>query len=138
VHAASFIRDRAIVLERALLQQPRNLRLILTHELFHFVWFRLGNAARSGFASILEAELRHRARGELGESSDVHKSRVLKAANLTPTSRCWREYACESFCDSAAWLYADVKTHPSFTLSHRWAAVRERWFQQTFEACWKC
>ena len=50
------------------------LRLIIIHELFHFVWMRLDNRGRNQFSELLGDEYRHRARGELGESAAVKKS----------------------------------------------------------------
>src|SRR5882757_304020 len=88
VHAATFIRRREIVLETQLTRKPGVLRLITVHEVFHFVWARLGNSARRTWAALLEAEAG--ARGELGESSSVKK-----------TPECTRDYICESFCDTA-------------------------------------
>jgi hypothetical protein len=124
VHAASFIRDRQIVLETQLLSRPSALRLIAVHEIFHFVWPRLGNVARHEYAALLRVEMAHHARGELGESSGVRKNL------LTPAS--WRDYVCESFCDTAAWLYSGVKRHGEFTLARRWREPRKAWFECTF------
>jgi len=126
VYAASFIRKRRIVLETELLKQPLSLRLILIHEIFHFVWARLGNRLRREYATLLNEELKHGAKGELGESSNVRKTL------LTHGSRHARDYVCESFCDSAAWLYAGVKHHPEFTLARRWSKLRKSWFDSVF------
>jgi hypothetical protein len=121
VYAASFIRERRIVLEEKLLRQKRLFRLILVHELFHFVWARLGNEKRNGFSQLLATEYKARARGELGESAQVRK-------DLLKITDCWRDYVCESFCDTAAWLYAGVRKHESFTLAKRWQVRRTAWF----------
>ena len=122
MHAASFIRKRRIVIERDLLGRAQKLRLIVVHEIFHFVWARLGNAARRSFEGILEQERSLHARGELGESAELRKS-----------LRCWRGYVCESFCDTAAWMYAGVRRHPEFTLGRRWRNQRKAWFESYFE-----
>ncbi len=127
VHAASFIRKRSIVLETGLLRNRQALRLIVVHEIFHFVWVRLGNAARQDFTNLLVKERRSRARGELGESAAAKKS--LPA---------WRDYVCESFCDTAAWMYAGVENHVEFTLSARWRNQRKAWFECTFEESRHC
>lgn len=126
VHAATFIRRREIVLETELTRKLGVLRLITVHEIFHFVWARLGNSARRAWAALLEAEAAARARGELGESSSVKKSR-----------ECTGDYICESFCDTAAWLYAGVRRSPHFTLAPRWSARRRAWFEATFGATLK-
>jgi hypothetical protein len=127
VHAASFIRKRRIVLESELLRQPRKLRLILVHEIFHFVWARLGNATRQSFGSILERERQSGARGELGESAAAKKALGS-----------WKDYVCESFCDTAAWMYAGVNRHSDFTLAARWRNQRRAWFECSFEKPRRC
>jgi hypothetical protein len=131
VHAASFIRKREIVLETGLLRDRQSLRLIVVHEIFHFVWPRLSNASRQKFAELLAKERRKHARGELGESS---------TANKTPQSlgKAWRDYVCESFCDTAAWMYAGVGSHKEFTLAARWRNQRRAWFECTFERARNC
>lgn len=127
VHAASFIRERRIVLESELLGRTQKLRLIVVHEIFHFVWARLGNAARQSFTALLEKEWRLNARGELGESSEFRKKLHL-----------WKEYVCESFCDTAAWMYAGVDRHREFTLGLRWRNQRKLWFESCFRRPHKC
>jgi hypothetical protein len=123
VHAASFIPKREIVLETALLRRPRALRLIMVHEIFHFVWASLGNPRRREFTALLQIEVTGRARGELGDSSLLQK-------DLLPGS--WRDYVCESFCDTAGWLYAGVSSSQAFTLAARWRKRRQEWFELTF------
>jgi hypothetical protein len=120
VHAASFIRHREIILETQLLAHPRKLRMIMAHEIFHFVWARLGNQRRAEFAGLVIAEIEANARGEMGESAGSWKRGDLK------------NYICESFCDTAAWLYSGVKRSPEFTLAARWREKRRAWFQSTF------
>lgn len=117
VHAASFIRRREIVLETQLLRHPKKLTLILIHEIFHFVWFRLGNQRRAAFTSLIQQELAARARGELGESAQAAKPGDFK------------NYVCESFCDTAAWLYSGFRNYPDFTLGARWREKRRLWFE---------
>ena len=135
VYAAAFLRQRKILLEQALLADPTGFRLILIHELFHFVWLRLGNPARQEFGRILSDEQRMCARGELGESSTVRKQ-MLEAA---PTVTLWREYVCESFCDTAAWLYGEAEVKGLFTLRKRWRDLREAWFAAgSAKGAWRC
>jgi hypothetical protein len=127
VHAASFVRKRLIVLDEALVGKPREMARIIVHELFHFVWPRLSNGARRAWETVLEDEIRRRARGELGFSAEWRKQK-LSQRDLTQRTRRWREYACESFCDSAAWRYAGVRQHAEFTLSKAFRDRRRLWF----------
>lgn len=127
VHAASFIRRREIVLECELLGKAI-LPLIVVHEIFHFVWARLGNNRRAGYAALLAEEMRCRAKGELGESAAVQKQLAMLS----------REYLCESFCDTAAWLYAPPVKHGQPTLAKRWREKRKAWFEETFGEPSKC
>ncbi len=124
VHAASFIRQRRIVLESALLNDWRRLRSICAHECFHFVWPRLGNTRRREFAELVLTELNAQARGELGESATVQKSSILRAWS----ERRWRDYLCEAFCDTGAYLHAGVPGPEHATLAARWTLRRKAWF----------
>lgn len=133
VYAATFVRKRQVVLDSELAREPRELARILTHELFHFAWVRLSNGARRSFESLLELEWKQRARGELGWSAELRKRGL--SPNLRPAThnqRRWRDYACESFCDTAAWLYSGVRRHPEFTLAKRHRKKRAAWFRTTF------
>lgn len=132
IYAAAFIRQRRIVLETTLLRQPEMLRLILTHEVFHFVWVRLGNKARRKFAVLLRREIRMGARGELGESASVRKSTLRPNDLLSRSTIRWRDYVCESFCDTAAWFYSETQRADHVTLARRWKNLRQRWFLENF------
>ena len=125
------------MLERDLFAADRMLRLIVVHEVFHFVWARLSNHARREFADLLLYEIGHRARGELGESAGVKKN-LLTASAQSYNARLWRDYVCESFCDTAAWLYSGVKHHNSFRLAHRWRKRRHAWFQAAVGSYCSC
>ncbi len=103
VYAGSFIRKRQIVLDQELEHQPRELARILVHELFHFAWVRLGTPVRRSYEALVREEWKKRARGELGWSAESRK-RVLLKGPLHTDSSSWRDYLCESFCDSAAWI----------------------------------
>ncbi len=127
VHAGSFLRRRLIVLDRALLDSPRELNRILVHEMFHFAWLRLGNPARRDWERLLAAEIRAGARGELGWSSELRKRSFSRSDRVRRTRR-WREYACESFCDTAAWVFVGGK-HAEFTLGAVARSARRRWFR---------
>jgi hypothetical protein len=129
VHAGSFLRQRRIVLDAALKTQPRELERILTHELFHFAWLRLGNPQRRGFEDLLQREIRKRVRGELGWSAERLKV-ALSRADRARRTRAWREYVCESFCDSAAWLLSRSGRNPEFTLPAPARRARRAWFEQ--------
>ena len=127
VYAASFIRNRQIVLETTLLANKPAFKLILLHELLHFVWARLGNRRRQSFEALLQHEHLRHARGELGESSLVKKERCRAGFH------CWKDYVCESFCDTGAWFYSGVNEHEAFTLASRWRKKRAHWFRMAFE-----
>jgi hypothetical protein len=124
-------------LETELLSRPHLLRLIVLHELFHFVWARLGNRRRQEFAEVLDRELQGRARGELGESSEVQKERFLRSGS-SRNSPAWRDYVCESFCDTAAWLYSGRRRNSECRLAVRWRDRRECWFCAAFATGIRC
>jgi hypothetical protein len=128
IHGASFVRERRIVLDRSI-RASDELDRILIHELFHFAWVRLGNPRRSVYERILLRERELRTRGELGWSAESRKLALRPDAAQQRTRR-WREYACESFCDTAAWLLGNVNSHSEFTLSLRARERRRRWFEQ--------
>jgi hypothetical protein len=125
VYAGTFIRQRRIVLDLELAGRPKELARILTHELFHFAWARMGNGRRQSYEDLLEREWKKRARGELGWSAESRKS--------MPDDPGWRDYACESFCDTAAWMYSGLTRHREFTLAERHRKRRAEWFHTTFD-----
>ncbi len=127
MHAATFLRARRMTLETELLSSGGELLRIFTHELFHFAWPRLGNPRRARWEQVLFQERREGARGEAGWSSDWRK-RALTDGDVKTRARLWKDYVLESFCDSAAWLYAGISQHPEFTLAARFLARRRRWF----------
>jgi hypothetical protein len=127
VHAGSFLRKREIVLDAGLLASPRELARILIHELFHFVWLRLGNPGRRSYEALIAREIRERIPGELGWSAEWRKRR-LTARDRSERTRRWREYVCESFCDTAGWLLGGGGRHEEFTLDRRCRTRRRRWF----------
>ena len=130
VHAGSFLRQRRIVLDAALKTQPRELARILTHELFHFAWLRLGNPQRRRYEELLQGEMRKRVRGELGWSAERMKASLSRADRKRRT-RAWREYVCESFCDTGAWLIAGRGGSEEFTLGSAARRARRKWFEQS-------
>jgi hypothetical protein len=128
VHAGSFLRDRLIKVDCLRSEFPR----VFVHELFHFAWQRLGNPRRISYEQLLASECEARAHGELGWSAEWRR-RALLPDDLQLRSRRWREYCCESFCDSAAWLYSGVIGHNEFTLPARFRARRRAWFRKAIE-----
>jgi hypothetical protein len=131
VHAATFIRRREIILDDELRGKPKELARILTHELFHFAWVRLSNQARVSYERILLEERQRHARGELGWSAEWRKAALpQKPPTRSPN---WRDYVCESFCDTAAWLYGGIRRHEEFTLAARHSRRRAEWFRSTFQ-----
>ncbi|HWZ33900.1 MAG TPA: hypothetical protein VNX18_21320 [Bryobacteraceae bacterium] len=131
--AAASIPDRRILLDREVLTSSGEFERILIHEIFHFAWLRLSNAKRREWESVLQAEVQNRVRGELGWSAEWRKEK-LTSRDPVRRSPVWRRYACESFCDTAAWLYSGVRLHDEFTLPAAARSRRRRWFQDTFPA----
>lgn len=132
VHAQTDIRKRVIALDEDLAGHPAELARILIHEVFHFAWVRLGNIRRSEYADIIAREFTQGARGELGWSSEHRKIALRGTAVLQPVHPKWREYICESFCDTAAWRYSGLADHDEFTLSQRYRRTRALWFAESF------
>ncbi len=116
VHAGANIRTREVLLDAELAGDGRELARIFLHEAFHFAWVRLGNPRRREYETLLEAEFRARARGEMGWSAEVRK-RGLAARDRAERTRKWREYVCESFCDTGAWVYGRYRRHGEWTLA---------------------
>ena len=128
IHAGAFPRGRRIAFDCSPSEFPR----IFVHELFHFVWLRLGNPARLSYEAMVRTECAARGAGELGWSAEWRK-RALAPADIERRTRRWREYCCESFCDTAAWLYSGIGRHPEFTLAARPRARRRAWFAALME-----
>ena len=127
--AATAIPRRRILLDGAVLLERGEFERILVHEIFHFAWVRLGNPARRSWQRLLEEELAGKAQGELGWSAEWRKAK-LTPARIRDGSPLWRHYLCESFCDTAAWLYAARRRHGEFTLGQRWRRRRWAWFRR--------
>ena len=130
VHAASFVRRREIVFDSALKEDFREYARVFVHELFHFTWVKLGNGLRRDFENVLEAEMRGGACGELGWSAEMRKVKLVRA-DWARRTRAWREYACESFCETGAWLYSGVVRHREFTLEGQFRRARRQWFERS-------
>jgi len=125
VHAGAFLRERRIAFDCSRAEFPR----IFIHELFHFVWLRMGNTARRSWEDLVKSECLEGASGELGWSAEWRK-RALERRDIGMRTRRWREYCCESFCDSAAWLYSGTARHKEFTLAARRRGRRRAWFAE--------
>ena len=132
-HASSSIRRRVIFLDSGVLARHGEFERILLHEIFHFTWVRLSNAKRREWERLLHAEISSRVRGELGWSSEWRKNSLLRASPRLRDPR-WRRYACESFCDTASWIFAGIRLHDEFTLAARAKNQRRGWFQRQFPA----
>jgi hypothetical protein len=128
VHGGAFLRERRILFDCTRAEFPR----IFVHELFHFVWLRAGNPARIAFERLVAAELEAGVRGELGWAAESRKGK-LTAADPGDRTRRWRDYCCESFCDTAAWLYSGLAGHPEFTLGTSWRHRRRAWFESALD-----
>jgi hypothetical protein len=126
-HAGTLLRERRILFNCKAAEFPR----IFVHEVFHFVWLRAGNAARISFEQLLADEIEGGVRGELGWSAELRKDK-LTAADRRHRTRRWREYCCESFCDTAAWLYCGLDRHEEFTLAKRCRKIRRECFKAMF------
>lgn len=125
--ASTFLRRRLILLDSEVLKHGGDFERILVHELFHFAWVRLSNGTRREWEQVLQRELKTSVRGELGWSAEWRKA-ALSARDVRSRSRRWRLYACESFCDTAAWIFAGLKSHPEFTLGVMHRRARSAWF----------
>jgi hypothetical protein len=123
--AATHIPKRVIRLDSGVLQ--REFERILIHEIFHFVWVRLGNPSRREWGELVAQE---KSKGELGWSAEHRKAR-LKRIDRREGSRRWRDYVCESFCDTAAWMYSGGR-HSEHTLGVVERNARRRWFTGRF------
>jgi hypothetical protein len=126
--AATSIPRRLIYLDREVLSCHGEFERILVHELFHFVWVRLSNQDRKAWSELLSSEMRNNAKGELGWSAERRREKVT-IHDAKARSWAWRRYTCESFCDSAAWMYAGLRVHEEFSLSSRWTRRRAAWLE---------
>ena len=95
----------------------RDFERILVHEIFHFAWVRLSNELRWDWERTLAREFEKHAKGELGWSAERRKNKLAPAQ--CSAAQGLALYACESFCDTAAWRFAGVQRHEEFTLAAR-------------------
>jgi hypothetical protein len=85
---------------------------------------------RRDWESLLRAEWEAGAQGEAGWSAEWRK-RALKTRDIAARSRSWREYCCESFCDTGA--FAACGNSAEMTLSRRRLRDRIGWFRAHFD-----
>jgi hypothetical protein len=130
VNGGSFLRKRSIVLEEQLLRTPQELARIFVHEIFHFAWWRLGNERRKSFERLLIEEMRRGARGELGWSAERIKEKLTPTDRLKRTGR-WRQYVCESFCDTGGWAYGSKGRYSELTLPKMFRNNRRKWLEES-------
>jgi hypothetical protein len=130
--AAASIPRRLILLDAAVFARRGEFERILLHELFHFAWVRLSNQQRQAWGEVLRQELRAHAAGELGWSAEWRKGALTLEDARRRTPR-WRRYACESFCDTAAWLFAERRAHDEFTLAVPARRLRRLWFTRVLQ-----
>jgi hypothetical protein len=129
-HAATSIPRRLILLDAEVLARRGEFERILIHEIFHFAWVRLSNATRRDWERLLQHDT---SGGELGWSAEWRKAK-LTPHHMRMRSLAWRRYACESFCDTAAWLYSGLRAHDEFTLALPHRRKRRIWFRCAFPA----
>ena len=129
-HAATSIRRRTIVLDKELEDAGPQQARVMVHELFHFVWVRLGNPKRKAWEDLLRTEWNGKAKGETGWSSEWRK-REMKPEDLEKRSPYWREYCCEAFCDTAALIFCGPDEENN--LGVRWQRGRRKWFAGNIE-----
>jgi hypothetical protein len=130
--AATSIPRRVILLDSEVFTR-REFERILVHEIFHFAWVRLSNAVRRDWERTLAREFEQHSQGELGWSAERRRNK-LTSGDMRGRSRLWRVYACESFCDTAAWHFAGVREHEEFTLALRFRRWRRAWFEKHIES----
>jgi hypothetical protein len=128
-YAATSIPTREIALDPELRRNRREHERILCHEYFHFAWVRLGNQRRWAWEKHLAAERKAGVRGEAGWSAEWRKKK-LAPRDVRQRTRRWREYCCESFCDTGAWIKSGIATENTLAASARRA--RAAWFASQF------
>jgi hypothetical protein len=131
-HAATSIPGRLILLDAGVFARRGEFERILIHELFHFVWVRLSNQQRREWEQVLMHEMASGAAGELGWSAEWRKD-TLRPKDISTRAPRWRRYTCESFCDTAAWLFSGLAKHDEFTLAASQRRLRRQWFKRALK-----
>ena len=70
--------------------------------------------------------------GNWGGARSGGRTRCARTTSAARTRR-WREYCCESFCDTAAWLYSGLERHEEFTLARTLAQRGAAWFAESLD-----
>ena len=129
VYAGSFLRKRKIVLDDQMLRTPRVLERIFVHEVFHFVWSKLGSTLRRSYEQVVLEEIDSGVLGELGWSAESMKLE-LSAWAVENRTRRWKDYLFESLCDTAGWLFGSARQYSEMTLGRAERDARRRWFRE--------
>ena len=129
VYAGCFLKRRKIVLEELMLKTPRVLERIFVHEIFHFVWSKLGNPIRQSFEELIRSEVERGTRGDLGWSAESLKLKLTPEDIENRTIR-WKYYLCEAFCDTAGWYFGSARAYSEMTLDRESRSGRRRWVKQ--------
>jgi hypothetical protein len=128
VYAGSFLRKRRIVLEEQMLKTPRVLERIFVHEVFHFVWSKASKSLRESYEDLIAREVAKGRPGELGWSAECLKIK-LTPGDRAERSRRWKDYLCESFCDSAGWYFGTARRYSEMTLDRESRRTRINWLR---------
>ena len=88
---------------------------------------------RRDWELVLSHEFSQHSSGELGWSAEWRKHK-LTASEVRSRGRAWRLYACESFCDTAAWRFSGLEAHDEFTLARTFRRIRREWFARSIES----
>jgi hypothetical protein len=78
---------------------------------------------------VINAEILHGANGELGWSAESMKLSVTDQ-DRTSRSRRWKDYICESFCDTAGWYFGTARRYSEMTLGPRERTLRRDWIRE--------
>lgn len=132
VYAGSFLRKRNIVLDEHMLRTPRLLERIFIHEIFHFIWSKLSVSLRDSYEQLIDLEFEAGVAGELGWSAESMKLK-LNPGDRTARNRRWKDYLCESFCDSGGWCFGHAKRYSENTLPRAQRAARRVWIRQNLQ-----
>ena len=117
------------MLDEQMLRTPRVLERIFVHEVFHFVWSKLRNELRCSYEDMVIDEFENNTLGELGWSAESMKLQLTKWDRKKRTRR-WKDYICESFCDTAGWLFGSARQYSEMTLGREERDARRRWFRE--------
>jgi len=115
-----------------MVKTPRVLERIFVHEVFHFVWSRLPKKLRESYGGLITQEFQREVKGELGWSAESMKL-DLALEDMADGSRRWKDYLCESFCDTAGWMYGSASRYTEMTLDRGSRDLRREWVAEHLE-----